>query len=86
LLSSDWIDYSADKVVFQPKRMTPEKLQEMYHYAWDTFYASGGHQLKMGNLFKRVIQREIEDGTYRRYTPGRNREFGKTQSDPLYDQ
>ena len=80
IFNNSWIDYSADKVVFQPKRMTPEKLQEMYYYAWDTFYANGGHQLKMGNLFKRVIQREMEDGTYYRYNPRRNREFQKAQS------
>ena len=77
LLSSDWKNYSADKVLFQPKQMTPEKLQEMYYYAWDTFYADGGHQLKMGNLFKKVIQREMEDGTYYRYNPRRKRSFTK---------
>lgn len=78
LLNSNWIDYTADKVVFQPKRMTSDKLQEMYHYAWDTFYAGSGHQLKMGNLFKKVIQREMEDGTYYRYNPRRDREFQKS--------
>jgi len=77
LLSSDWKNYSADKVLFQPRQMTPEKLQEMYYYAWDTFYADGGHQLKMGNLFKKVIQREMEDGTYYRYNPRRKRSFTK---------
>lgn len=77
LLSSDWKNYSADKVLFQPKQMTPEKLQELYYYAWDTFYADGGHQLKMGNLFKKVIQREIEDGTYYRYNPRKKRSFAK---------
>ncbi|MFA5514736.1 MAG: cobalamin-dependent protein [Desulfuromonadales bacterium] len=75
ILNSNWHDYSADKVVFQPKKMTPEKLQEMYHYAWDTFYADGGYQLKMGELFKRVIGREIADGTYRRYDPRTRRSF-----------
>ena len=79
LLSSNWIDYTADKVVFQPKHMTPEKLQEMYHYAWDTFYADGGLQLKMGNLFKRVIEREIADGTYYRYNPRKDRGFQKAE-------
>lgn len=82
LLSSNWRDYSADKVVFQPKKMTPEKLQEMYYYAWDTFYADGGHQLKMGNLFKKVIQREMEDGTYYRYNPRRKRSFATTKNEP----
>jgi radical SAM superfamily enzyme YgiQ (UPF0313 family) len=80
ILSNEWRNYSADRVVFQPAKMSPEKLQEMYYYAWDTFYADGGHQLKMGNLFKRVARREMEDGTYSRYNPRRKREFQKAQT------
>lgn len=75
IFSNDWSQYTADKVVFQPKQMTSEKLQEMYYYAWDTFNAESGHQLKMGKLFERVIRREIEDGTYRRYEPRKRRKF-----------
>ncbi len=77
ILSNDWSQYTADKVVFQPKQMTPEKLQELYHYAWDHFYAQGGHQLKMGELFKQVIRREMDDGTYHRYNPRKRRIFQK---------
>lgn len=79
ILSNDWSRYSADKVVFQPRQMTPDRLQELYHYAWDTFYAGSGHQLKMGELFNRVIRREIEDGTYRRYEPRSRRTFNRHQ-------
>jgi len=79
ILSNNWRDYSADKVVFQPRRMTAEKLQELYYYAWDTFYAQSGHQLKMGELFKQVIRREMEDGTYRRYDPKTGRAFRRRQ-------
>ncbi|MDX9979512.1 MAG: radical SAM protein, partial [Lentisphaeria bacterium] len=75
ILSNNWLDYSADKVVFQPKHMTPDQLEEMFHYAWDTFYAGGGYQLRMGELFRNVIQREMEDGTYRRYNPRTRRRF-----------
>lgn len=75
ILSNDWIDYTADKVVFQPKQMSPEKLLEMYFYAWDTFYAGSGHQLKMGELFKQVIRKEIDDGTYHRYDTRTRRSF-----------
>lgn len=78
ILSNNWADYGADKVVFQPKQMTPEKLQELYYYAWDTFNAESGHALKMGRLFEQVIRREIEDGTYRRYEPRKKRQFKKT--------
>jgi hypothetical protein len=79
IISNDWSRYTADKVVFQPKQMTPEKLQEMYYYAWDTFYEGSGHQLKMGELFKQVIRREMDDGTYRRYNPKKRRTFQKDQ-------
>jgi len=75
ILSNNWLDYTADKVVFRPTKMSPEKLQELYYYAWDTFYAGGGHQLKMGELFKQVIRKEMDDGTYRRYDPKTRRAF-----------
>lgn len=75
--SNNWLDYTCDKVVFQPKRVTPKKLQELYHYAWNTFYADGGYQIKMGNLFLKVIKREMEDGTYHRYNPSTRRAFEK---------
>jgi hypothetical protein len=80
ILSNDWLKYTADKVVFQPRQMTPEKLQEMYYYAWDTFNADSGHQLKMGELFKKVIRREMDDGTYHRYNPRKRRIFKKAEA------
>jgi radical SAM superfamily enzyme YgiQ (UPF0313 family) len=81
ILSNTWQDYTCDKVVFQPKRMSPDRLHELYHYAWDTFYAGGGHQLRMANLFKKVISREMDDGTYRRYDPRRKRAFARPASE-----
>jgi radical SAM superfamily enzyme YgiQ (UPF0313 family) len=75
IFSNNWIDYTADRVVFQPKRMTPEKLREMFLYAWETFYRDGGYQFKMGELFKKIIRREIDDGTYHRYDSRRKRSF-----------
>ena len=75
ILTNNWNRYTADKVVFQPRKMTPDKLQEMYHYAWDTFYADGDEQLKMAGLFKKVIHREMMDGTYNRYDPKARRQF-----------
>ncbi len=80
ILSSNWLEYTCDKVVFQPAQMSPEKLQELFYYAWDTFYQGGGHQLKMANLFKKVITREMDDGTYRRYDPKRKRTFSVQDS------
>lgn len=67
ILHNNWIDYTCDKVVFKPLKMTPDELQEMYHYAWDTFYADSGYELKMGQLFQDLIMKEIADNTYKRY-------------------
>ena len=67
ILHNNWIEYSADKVVFQPLKMTPEELQDVYYYAWDTFYANSGYELKMGQLFQKLVMREMADNTYKRY-------------------
>ncbi len=75
IFHNDWKDYTCDKVVFQPKKISPERLTAMYDLAWSTFYKDGGQQTKMGSLFYKVIQKEIKDGTYRRYNPRIKRSF-----------
>ncbi|HKJ63779.1 MAG TPA: cobalamin-dependent protein [Desulfopila sp.] len=64
ILSHDWNDYSADKVVFQPKQMSPERLGELLDYAWNTFYQSEPQSIRMAKLFKEVVKREMDIGTY----------------------
>ena len=59
----------------------PEKLQELYYYAWDSFYADGGYQIKMGELFMKVIEKEMRDGTYRRYKSKKKRAFMKQKAE-----
>lgn len=61
----DWDHYNAGQVVFQPANMTPDRLQELYEYAWKSFYADESQEQKMTRLFMRVMMREMEDGTYR---------------------
>ncbi len=65
ITSSDWNDYTADKVVFQPQLMSAQRLQQMLDYAWDTFYHDEPQELKMFKLFKRVVKKEMADNTYR---------------------
>lgn len=78
ILSYDWDDYSADKVVFQPKHMAPERLQELLKYAWDTFYHDEPQPVKMFKLFQHVIEKEKADNTYRpRKRELANYAFGK---------
>ncbi len=61
----DWDHYNAGQVVFQPKQMTPEQLQDIYEYAWKAFYKDETQESKMFRLFCNVAMREMEEGTYR---------------------
>ncbi len=65
ILSRDWDDFSADRVVFQPKNMSPQKLQELLDYAWNTFYQDEPQRIKMARLFKQVVKKEMADNTFR---------------------
>ena len=74
----DWNHYNAGQVVFQPMHMTPEKLQDLYDYAWKSFYAAESQEQKMFKLFYNVVAREMDDGTYRpRNRELANKTFGK---------
>jgi radical SAM superfamily enzyme YgiQ (UPF0313 family) len=55
ILTKDWDQYTADRVVIQPKHMSVDKLQELYYYAWDTFYGREAQRFKMYRLLKRVL-------------------------------
>jgi radical SAM superfamily enzyme YgiQ (UPF0313 family) len=66
ILSDDWRRYTCGEVVFQPAKMTTDKLQELYHYAWDTFYPNNSQNLQMAKLFMRVVEKERAEGMYRR--------------------
>jgi radical SAM superfamily enzyme YgiQ (UPF0313 family) len=81
IFSFNWNDYSADKVVFLPKHMSPERLQQLLDHSWKTFYKEESQSLKMSKLFAKVIKREMADQTYR---PRRHRlrrhKFGKVKN------
>ncbi len=81
ILSTDWDDYSADRVVYQPRQMSPERLQELLDYAWTAFYRDESQNIKMAKLFQQVVRKEMADNTFR----PRNREligqtFGKERT------
>jgi radical SAM superfamily enzyme YgiQ (UPF0313 family) len=65
IFSFDWNDYSADKVVYYPKNMTPDTLQELLNYAWTMFYGEESQAIKMFKLYQQVISKEQADGTFR---------------------
>jgi len=65
ILSTDWDAYSADRVVYQPKHMSPERLQELLDYAWTTFYRDESQPIKMAKLFQQVVRKEMADNTFK---------------------
>jgi radical SAM superfamily enzyme YgiQ (UPF0313 family) len=73
ILSYDWDRYSADQVVYRPRHMTPERLQELLAYAWDSFYRDEAQSMKMARLFQQVVKKEMADNTFR----PRNRELAR---------
>ncbi|MDR2384999.1 MAG: radical SAM protein [Tannerella sp.] len=74
----DWDNYNAGQVVFTPKNMSAERLQELYDYAWKTFYSDESQEQKMFQLFAKVAIREMNEGTYRpRNRSLINQSFGK---------
>ena len=78
IFTYDWNEYSADKVVYHPKHMSAERLQELLYYAWDTFYHDEPQEMKMSKLFAQVVRKEMEDNTYRpRERELRDRAFGR---------
>lgn len=64
ILHKDWSRYTTAEVVYKPKNMTPETLQEMYHYAWEMFYKETPQSLRMSRLFAEVVKKEMADGSY----------------------
>lgn len=82
IFSHDWNDYSADKVVFQPRHMSPKRLQTLLDDAWETFYRDESREIKMSRLFQRVVDREMADNTFRpRRRDLRHRAFGRDVRD-----
>jgi radical SAM superfamily enzyme YgiQ (UPF0313 family) len=65
ILTNEWRRYTGGEVVYQPAKMSPSRLQDLYYYAWDRFYSDSSQNLKMAKLFLKVIEKEKADGTYR---------------------
>jgi radical SAM superfamily enzyme YgiQ (UPF0313 family) len=83
ILSNDWNRYTGGDVVYQPAKMSPSKLQDLYYYAWDRFYSDSSQNLKMAKLFLKVIEKEKADGTYQHTSPVRRKwDVNKTVEKP----
>jgi len=73
ILHNDWIRYTGDNVVFQPAKMSVEKLEELNEWAWEEFYRDQSKEIRMAKLYIDVLDKERADGTYKRIRPARNR-------------
>ena len=77
ILHNDWIHYTGSEVVFDPAKMSREKLEELHQYAWDRFYRESAKEARMAALFMKTIRDEIADGTYRSPARKRRTKWGK---------
>jgi radical SAM superfamily enzyme YgiQ (UPF0313 family) len=80
ILHNDWRRYTCDEAVFQPARMSPDALNRLYQYAWDTFYHDCSIELRMAQLYVKVIEKERADGTHQRVTLHRHRQWHRPQA------
>ena len=76
IIHSNWEDYTTDKCVFMPKLMSPDDLEEMYDYAWETFYSNCSIELQMAKLYLKAIEKEKHDGTYKRHDMRKKQRWG----------
>ncbi|MGB9662582.1 MAG: B12-binding domain-containing radical SAM protein [Moorellaceae bacterium] len=52
IINNDWAEYTISKVVFQPKRMSPETLQKGFNWAWQEFYSLSSISRRLGLVKK----------------------------------
>lgn len=79
ILDTDYNNYNAGKVVFQPKHMSADTLQNLYYHAWDTFYKDESQEEKMFKMMLAVVEKEMRNGTFRtRRDDLATKTFGKT--------
>ena len=69
IFDRDWSHYTAGRVVYQPRQMSADTLQELYDDAWRLFYDKESQELKMTRLFLRML-RELRGTGRRRRAPG----------------
>ncbi|MCK4666050.1 B12-binding domain-containing radical SAM protein [Candidatus Dependentiae bacterium] len=51
ILEYNWAMYDVEHVVFKPKNMTPEELQEGLHWAWNQTYRTGSIFRRLSGTF-----------------------------------
>jgi radical SAM superfamily enzyme YgiQ (UPF0313 family) len=80
ILHNDWIRYTCGETVFRPAKLSVDKLNDLYQYAWDAFYADCSIELRMAKLYVDVIGMEKADGTYKHVRLGRDKTWKRKRT------
>ncbi|HBE01706.1 MAG: radical SAM protein, partial [Spirochaetes bacterium GWF1_41_5] len=64
IIDWDYRKWNAGNTIIQPKNMSAEKLQELFNYAWDTFYKDENQNFKMFKLINKIVEKEKKAGTF----------------------
>jgi len=80
ILHHDWARYTGAEVVFKPARLTVAQLERLYDYAWETFYRDASKEVRMARLYMKVLQKEMEDGTFRPVRLSGRREWARKKA------
>jgi radical SAM superfamily enzyme YgiQ (UPF0313 family) len=67
ILHKNWSQYSGDQVVFMPAKIPPDRLQDLFQYAWSAFYSNEPQPVKIARLLKKAMEKETADGVRRRF-------------------
>ena len=59
LLTKDWSKYNQHLAVFQPKNMTPERLEEIYRKVWKETYSFTNLFVRFKNLPNKSLKEKI---------------------------
>ena len=55
MVTNDYSRYDCAHAVFTPRAMTPGRLEELYHWAWEYFYRERPQTLRMYRLFQKAM-------------------------------
>lgn len=72
ILTTDWLLYDVEHVVFQPKHMSPERLQEGLHWTWKQAYSLSSIVRRLigsRNILRYIIPSNIGYRYYAKHLP-----------------
>jgi radical SAM superfamily enzyme YgiQ (UPF0313 family) len=68
ILTEDWSKYNCQNVVFRPRNMSPEELQEGLEYVWRQSYTVGNIAARLSRSRTRLLYSLLANAGYLRYS------------------